>query len=218
MNLSDYLNNKTTEIPTFSIYEPVVTPDIDQLENTKAEIPTLENYLSNVNNFKKISTNTKPKDNSNFNLDNYVFNYIPKTVMTTFNNKKGFIDTMTSVYSKILANNNIDQKYVPWLVAQDALESRWGQSLSGKNNLGGIKGKGTVRKTKEEINGRLIDTTQEFRDFNNLEDYANYKVSLLNGKRYRAFNGNFANAVAKGGYATDSNYENILNSVYKQIV
>ena len=37
------------------------------------------------------------------------------------------------------------------LVAQSALESNWGKSQSGKFNFGGIKGKGTIRKTREVI-------------------------------------------------------------------
>ena len=59
-----------------------------------------------------------------------------------------------------------------------------------------------------------------FRDFDSIEDYANYKVDLLNNNRYKAFSGDiseFASRVHKGGYATDPNYTNALNNVIASI-
>ena len=50
-----------------------------------------------------------------------------------------------------------------------------------------------------------------------INDYANYHVSLLNNKRYQAFNGDFIDSVVRGGYATDPNYKNALTNVYNQI-
>ena len=56
-----------------------------------------------------------------------------------------------------------------------------------------------------------------FRDFKDIDDYANYHVSLLNNKRYNAFTGDFIDRVVKGGYATDPNYKKALSNVYNQI-
>lgn len=55
-----------------------------------------------------------------------------------------------------------------------------------------------------------------FRDFASLEDYAKYKISLLNNNRYKAFTGDlsgFADRVSRGGYATDPNYAETLKRV-----
>lgn len=133
-----------------------------------------------------------------------------------FQNKSEFIKVMTPLYEKILASKGIDTSFAKALVQQSGLESNWGKSQSGKFNLGGIKGKGTKRRTREVINGKDQYIYDSFRDFNSLEDYANYHVNLLNNNRYRALSGTvneFADKVAKGGYATDPRYKNILSKM-----
>jgi len=64
--------------------------------------------------------------------------------------------------------------------------------------------------------GHDVYINDQFRNFKSLEDYANFKIDLLNNKRYNAFSGDikeFANRVHRGGYATDPRYANILNQV-----
>lgn len=131
--------------------------------------------------------------------------------------KDEFIKTMTPAFENALKARGLDTKYAKYLVAQSALESNWGKSQSGKFNFGGIKGKGTIRKTREVINGKSIHVNDSFRDFKDIDDYANYHVSLLNNKRYNAFTGDFIDRVVKGGYATDPNYKRALSNVYNQI-
>lgn len=132
--------------------------------------------------------------------------------------KDEFIKTMTPAFENALKAKGLDTKYAKYLVAQSALESNWGKSQSGKFNFGGIKGKGTVRKTREVINGKSIHINDSFRDFKDINDYANYHVSLLNNKKYQAFSGgDFIDRVVKGGYATDPNYKRALSNVYNQI-
>lgn len=133
--------------------------------------------------------------------------------------KDKWVQDMRDAYSKVLKEKGIDNKYVNYLIAQDVLESGWGKSQSGKYNFGGIKGKGTVRTTKEYSPSKGYYSTQaEFRDFDSLEDYARYKVDLLNNKRYHAFDGNdFASNVANGGYATDPKYKAKLTQIYNKI-
>lgn len=139
---------------------------------------------------------------------------LPETVIKT---KEDFVKTMTPAFENALKSKGLDTKYAKYLVAQSALESNWGKSQSGKFNFGGIKGKGTTRKTREVINGRDVYINDSFRDFKDINDYANYHVSLLNNKRYQAFNGDFIDSVVRGGYATDPNYKNALTNVYNQI-
>lgn len=64
-------------------------------------------------------------------------------------------------------------------------------------------------------------TVAKFRKFNDLEDYAKYKVSLLSNKRYQAFTGDtsqFYHRIKAGGYATDPNYVSKLINVYNSSV
>ena len=57
-------------------------------------------------------------------------------------------------------------KFPELVSAQAALESAWGEHLSGKNNYFGIKGSpGTVVTTQEWVNGEFITIKDEFKDF-----------------------------------------------------
>lgn len=136
-----------------------------------------------------------------------------------FTGSKNFISKMKPIFESALAQKGLNPKYADYLVAQSALESGWGKHQSGKFNLGGIKGKGSVRRTREVIDGKDTYINDSFRDFNSLEDYANYHVGLLNNKRYNAFNsGDFIDRVVKGGYATDPSYRSILTKMYQRVI
>lgn len=133
-----------------------------------------------------------------------------------FSSKKEFQDTMIPLYEEMLIKKGLNPEFARSLVAQDGLESAWGSKPAGRYNFGGIKGKGSIRRTREVINGKDIYINSSFRDFDSLEDYVNYKINLLNNNRYRAFSGTvseFADRVSKGGYATDPRYSKILNQV-----
>lgn len=104
------------------------------------------------------------------------------------------------------------------MAAQDALESGYGRSQSGKNNISGIKGKGTKRTTKEGINGNVV--VQEFADYNSPQEAAAAKIKLLNSSKYNAFSDDIAenilNRIIKGGYQTGNKkkyYDDIM-SIY----
>lgn len=135
---------------------------------------------------------------------------------TSFKNKDEFKATMLPIYAKILSQMGLNTAYAKMLVAQDGLESAWGTKPSGKFNFGGIKGTGSIKRTREIIDGKDVYINDSFRDFASLEDYAKYKISLLNNNRYKAFTGDlsgFADRVSRGGYATDPNYAETLKRV-----
>lgn len=142
-----------------------------------------------------------------------------------FKDKNDFISTMRPIYYKALADRGLDTNYTDYLVAQAGLESGWGKSQSGTYNLGGIKlpkklqgkGLGTIVKTTEYINGVKQPYVDEFRNFKDLKDYANFHIDFLNKPSYNAFNGDFVTNVIKGGYATDPNYAKKLKSVYNSL-
>lgn len=137
-----------------------------------------------------------------------------------FSNKHEFKSKMLDVYRKVLREKGISEEFAKSLVGQDALESAWGSKVSGRNNFGGIKGKGTTRRTREVINGKDVYINDSFRDFSSLEEYARYKVNLLNNSRYRAFDGgvsDFSRRVAAGGYATDPRYRDVLEKFIRSV-
>ena len=140
-----------------------------------------------------------------------------------YTSKQEFVKDMTAAYTKALAARGISTDYAKMLVAQDALESNWGKSSLAKSfNFGGIKAvKGSPfveKETKEYSSKRgMYKTKSKFRRFNSLDDYVNYKISLLSGKRYQAFTGDpsqFYSRVKDGGYATDPNYVVKLTNMY----
>lgn len=131
--------------------------------------------------------------------------------------KEEFKALLMPLYEKELESRGLNPAFAKSLVAQDALETGWGEHLSGKNNYGGIKGKSTSLRSTREWNGKSMERVKSyFRDFNSLEDYVKYKVGLLNSSRYRALTGrveDFAKKVKAGGYATDPNYVKKINSI-----
>lgn len=138
----------------------------------------------------------------------------------SFSSKDDFKNTMLPIYEDILLSKGLDPGFAKSLVAQDGLESAWGSKPSGDNNFGGIKGKGSIKKTREVVNEKDIFINQEFKDFASLEDYAKYKINLLNSKRYKAFDGgleDFSRRVSAGGYATDPKYKDVLDKVIRSV-
>ena len=144
-----------------------------------------------------------------------------------YTNQRDFVEDMTAAYTKALAARGISTDYAKMLVAQDALESNWGKSSLAKDfNFGGIKAvNGTPfveKETKEYSAGKgMHKTKSKFRKFNSLNDYVNYKIDLLSGKRYQAFTGDptqFYHRIKAGGYATDPNYVAKLTNIYNNSI
>src|SRR5262249_17858769 len=111
------------------------------------------------------------------------------------------------------------------LLAQAAIETGWGRSVVG-NNLFGIKaGSAWPRAegdapTHEYQNGELISITDAFRAYPSAEASVQDFVSLVsNSPRYRAALGKgedvvaYAQGLIAGGWATDINYVQKLQSV-----
>ena len=214
------LENETTKetesTGLSSFYQSMVEDNFPSLK-TDYSSWNFDNVFLN----KKKQTLPPEQPKESFPLTKGIYNFgIPKTKTTdktSFTTRSKFVSTMRNAFRKKLEEKGLNPDYADSLVAQAALESAWGKSTSGKHNYGGIKGKGTTRRTREVINGKSTYINDSFRDFNSLDEYANYQVNLLNGPRYKAFNGDFISRVVKGGYATDPNYKNIFNSVLKRV-
>lgn len=116
--------------------------------------------------------------------------------------------------------SSIGSKYPELTAAQWALESAWGSALAGKNNFFGIKGKGTVNRTTEYVNGIPVQVEAEFMDFDTPEACIDYLVTrwYKDYKDYKGVNNaKDRNAAAKmlvtEHYATDPEYANKLISL-----
>jgi hypothetical protein len=109
-------------------------------------------------------------------------------------------------------------KFPELVAAQAALESGWGEHLSGKNNYFGIKGSpGTIVTTQEWTGTRYVTIKDEFKDFDSPLECVKHLVNRWY-KDWRGYEGvnraatrNEAAELLKAeGYATDPVYPELL--------
>lgn len=136
--------------------------------------------------------------------------------------KQQFINDLLTAYRKYLSSVGKDPRYAEYFVAQDALETGYGQHYAGNWNFGNItKGswKGSVTSGNDhDASGRKI--TQQFRNYDSLEQYIQDKLSILGNKRYDIWSYSpeqLYDRLVAGGYAEDPNYKNKLMSVYNSL-
>lgn len=139
----------------------------------------------------------------------------------TFTSKQDFITKLTNSYRKAGVTN---PELLRLLVAQDALESRWGQSALTKktNNLGNIHTfKGSTRPYHVDTDHRADGSTYKvgFQVFNSLDEYTAYKWKMLQNKRYKLHNGSTYNDFlsAMKIYAEDPNYRRKISNIYSSL-
>lgn len=103
-------------------------------------------------------------------------------------------------------------------IAQAALESGWNVNAK---TLFGIKGSGAKLKTTEYINGGYMQTTASFKKYKTIAAAVHGYYDLITGAaRYSAAVNcsdyiTAAQAIARGGYATDPNYANKVISIIR---
>jgi len=122
-------------------------------------------------------------------------------------------------------------KFPALTAAQAAIESGYGTSQSGKNNVFGQKGKGTTRRTREVVNGRDVNIDAEFQDFDSEEDSTKNRVKKWSYKYGDAKDLESAarnlqlppgaripgtNQKSHGVYATDPNYVSTLTRIARE--
>ena len=115
--------------------------------------------------------------------------------------------------------------YPELVAAQWALESGWGESVSGKNNFFGLKGSGTKHQTQEFVNGKWITIVDEFIDFATPDECVAYLVDrwYKDFKGYKGVNNastleGAAQMLETEGYATDPGYSDKLLCVIREKV
>ncbi|EJL42496.1 muramidase (flagellum-specific) [Brevibacillus sp. CF112] len=115
------------------------------------------------------------------------------------------------------------------ILAQAALESRWGQSglTKNANNFFGIKASSSWSgeqyhvPTQEYVNGKSVTVMASFRKYASpFESFMDWAKTITSSSRYKGVVGadphTGAQLLQKGGYATDPNYAKKLTSIIDQ--
>ena len=128
---------------------------------------------------------------------------------------KGIVDMATKAGAK----------HPQLVAAQWALESAHGTTPSGKNNFFGLKSTsgGTSKATWEVIDGKEVNTTANFMDFDSPQDSVNHLVSRWH-QDYKGYEGvnnsgdafSAADSLLSQGYATDPKYAQKLKDIMRQ--
>jgi flagellar protein FlgJ len=142
-----------------------------------------------------------------------------------FASRAEFLETLWPHAQKAAAEIGVDPKL---LLAQAALETGWGKSLSNGNNLFGIKAdrrwsgdKSTVG-TTEFVGGVAVREQASFRNYGSYGDsFRDYVSFLKENPRYQNALANadnprqFIAGLQKAGYATDPAYARKVLSIYE---
>lgn len=109
-------------------------------------------------------------------------------------------------------------KFPEVTASQWALESSWGKSESGKNNVFGQKATasepGTMRWTHENVNGQSVRTLAKFKDYDSIDEAVAEHVKKWSSKYAGASSaGEAVQTLKSHGYATDPDYVSKIMSI-----
>ena len=114
-------------------------------------------------------------------------------------------------------------RYPELAAAQCCLESGFGRHTSGKNNILGLKGSGTITTTKEFYDGQWVEIKAGFIDFPSIAACIEYLISrwYLDWKHHKGVNHAprreaAARMLVTEGYATDPQYAEKLIRLMNQ--
>lgn len=98
-------------------------------------------------------------------------------------NPREFIEVLYPIYKEVLEENNLPISQIQNLIRQSAFESGYGIHPRGSKgfNLGGIKWVNNPSSNTYKYNHTKGPDGEEYVDFDNLRDFVEYKVKLLNG-------------------------------------
>lgn len=197
-------------------------PVVEQIEEISKPIIETESTSNNVTSEIKTNNPVIKTDSSTPKSNNSGKIY-------TSSEKEKFKQDMYDAYFIALKGRGLDDKkakaFAERLTTQDGLESRWGRSeLSKWYNFGGIKDFRTnvnalQRDTTEYVNGQKKSVSQPFRIFNDLNEYVNYKIDLVD-RNWNVFSYNpeeYFTRILEGKkkYATDPDYASKLNNLHR---
>lgn len=138
-----------------------------------------------------------------------------------YKDEKDFIEKNIGTARQVQAKYGVPASVV---LAQAAHESGWGNSTLSTlfNNLFGVKGSGdagsTYLPTQEEVNGKMVTVMDSFAQYSS-QDASFDAYGKLIQTNYKGAVGKSADAavdaIAAGGYATDSNYASAVKGIIK---
>ena len=205
----DFSSDLSEEVETQKSYNPLdlLFGNLDSFSNSSIQGVTFSGYnprYSDLDFHSTLDTDTDTSTDTN----------------ETFT-KESFKAKMLPLYERALEMRGLDKSFARSLVAQDGLETRWGNATIGQFNYGNITGKsGVTRNVREYINNEWTTKNQNFVNFASEWDYVNAKIDLLNNSKYDVFShpvSEFAQRVKNGGYATAPNYAEVLNNTIRTL-
>lgn len=198
----------------------------DQLDSVLSELPS----TPEVPNLRPMNPGVVPKDFRS--IKEQIAEAQPQMSAKGFNpqDNRSYIDKLIAFANQAFPDN----PNMAAIAVTQALHEGGGHSgvpvsslAKVHNNLFGIKGSGTAgsynAKTKEFINGKMIDTKDGFSSNKTLLDSFNQYKNLMNKPLYNKVK-NAKNpaeafkALQKAGYATDPQYASKLGKVYNKYV
>ena len=212
------LNKKEEADPTLGILSQQIAKVNNRIDDTKSEIDRLTALGDSLN-----PDNIDYGDDSSSDTSSTKSTTTATTTSST--TKSGNKDTSSSGTPTFESIQQMaadaGAKYPKLVAAQWALESDWGNKPSGKNNYFGIKAapgeSSTTKPTWEVINGKEVDTTAPFKNFDSprgsvtelvnkwYKDWGNYKGVNRAGSAEEA-----ARLLLQENYATDPSYASKL--------
>lgn len=209
MNLSDLLvSYKQVNVPNkpLNIQFPQHLNLAQEVDDVTSETPYFETPLETSTSYYISPTAFTPVQTISQSSN--------QTWKSPYKDRNKWVQELSSAYKKAgITNDNA----IKMLVAQDALESNWGQSAQGKFNFGnlttGAKWKGDYVQGKDhDANGNPIK--QKFRSYSSIDQYAADKIQFLKRLYDIDENDNIARFAAKltgsnkgkRRYAEDRNY------------
>lgn len=104
----------------------------------------------------------------------------PVNIPAKFTSNKQFVQVMISLYRRELSKAGLNPDLAVMLVSQDAGECGYGKDVKGDFNLGNITTTGNDWHVQSKRG-------HHWKDFKSYEDYVQYKIKFLSGKRYQFF-------------------------------
>lgn len=129
-------------------------------------------------------------------------------------------------FYKMGLNLGLSEEAAKGFASQKALETNWGTKLAAPYNFGGVKARPGEKfqetLTTEDYGKGDVKVKQKFQSFSSPEEYQQRIAELFKLPRYQGVIEaknveDYANALVKGGYATDKQYPKKLVNFYNSI-
>ena len=173
------------EIPTMDIEIPDMAAKVNKIKARMQESPIFQGWVSSAK---------EPKEDMQQSSSD-------SSTAPSKMSKSTWRTELTAAYKRAGCNDN----YAKYLVAQDALESAWGQKPVGDYNYGNIKAEKSWKGATKSAYDKVEKSTDPYRSYNSIDEYVADKIRLLRDKYHMTGNESaeeFADKLVAGHYAT----------------